>query len=144
MADFIEEGIVLSVRDRMATVKITPKGSCPDSHEGCPVRAMVKDREFTVEANNLADASMGQRVVIEMKPSHYYLGLFLVFVMPLIMLFLGYGAGFFIGKSLFLKGETGGFIGMAVCFISSFFIMGLFRQKFDTQYTILKIVTNLS
>jgi positive regulator of sigma E activity len=144
MADFIEEGIVLSVRGNVAQVKITPKGSCPDSHEGCPVRAMAKYREFTVEADNPADASRGQRVVVEMKASNYYLGLFLVFVMPLIMLIFGYGLGFLIGKSLFSKGEIGGFIGMAACFIVSFFIMGSFRKKFDAQYTILKTVTNLS
>ncbi|MCM8771449.1 MAG: SoxR reducing system RseC family protein [Candidatus Omnitrophica bacterium] len=144
MAEFIEEGIVLSVRDGMATVKITPQGSCPDSHEGCPAKALLKDREYTLEAINLEGASPGQRVVVEMKTPNYYLGLFLVFVMPLIMLIFGYGIGFLIGKSFFLQGETGGFIGMTICFISSFFIMGLFKRKFDTQYTILKIVTNLS
>jgi len=41
MAGFIEEGIVLSTTNDIARVKITPKGACPDSHAGCPVKALA-------------------------------------------------------------------------------------------------------
>ncbi len=42
MADFIEEGIVLSIKGNTAQVKITPKGTCPDNHVGCPVKALAE------------------------------------------------------------------------------------------------------
>jgi len=144
MEGFIEEGMVLSTKGNIAQVKITPKGTCPDSHVGCPVKALAEGREFIAGADNSINVPVGQRVVIKIELSYFYMVLMLVFVMPLIMLIFGYGVGFFIGERIFLKGEICGFIGMGVCFLASFLVIGLFKRKFDTQYTILKIVTNSS
>ncbi|MCM8778171.1 MAG: hypothetical protein NC834_00010 [Candidatus Omnitrophica bacterium] len=56
MADFREEGIVLSVQGKIARVKITLKGSCPDDRVGCPVNAFAEGREFITEIENTINA----------------------------------------------------------------------------------------
>ena len=143
MEEFIEEGIVLSTgSNNTAIVKITPKGTCPDNHEGCPVRALAKGRGFTVDARNPLGASAGQRVMVEMKTPHYYKGLFLVFGMPLVMLIIGYITGILLSKLFLIKEETFGFIGMGLGFGVSFFLMGSLGNRFNVQYTVVKTVEN--
>jgi len=61
MEGFIEEGMVLSTKGNIAQVKITPKGTCPDSHVGCPVKALAEGREFIAGADNSINVPVGQR-----------------------------------------------------------------------------------
>jgi positive regulator of sigma E activity len=136
MAEFTEEGIVLSTQDRTATVKITPKGPCPDSHAGCPVKALAEGREFSTEAENLIGAGIGEKVIIKIEIPHFYMGLMLVFVLPLIFIFLGYLIGFFISKLLDKKEEYISYIFMALGFIGSFFVMARCSKSFNPKYKI--------
>ena len=142
MAEFTEEGIVLSTQDRTATVKITPKGPCPDSHAGCPVKALAEGREFITEADNPIGAGAGQKVIIEIESPHFYKGLMLVFVLPIVFLFMGYLIGFFIRKLLDKKEDCISYIFMALGFIGSFFVMARFSKNFNPEYKVVEIVNN--
>lgn len=142
MAEFTEEGIVLSTQDRTATIKMTPKGSCPESHAGCPVKALAKNQEFIAEADNPVGAQAGQKVIIEIESPYFYKGLMLVFVSPLIFLFIGYWVGFFISKLLDKKEDYISYIFMALGFIGSFFVMARFSKNFNPKYKIVEVVNN--
>lgn len=139
MAEFIEEGIVLSAQGKIAEVKITPKGPCPDSHAGCPVKALAEGREFTTRAENLINAQLGQKVLVEMTSPHFYKGLMLVFILPLVLLFIGYMVGILIAKLINRHEEPFGYIFMGIGFISSFFLMARFGKNCSPKYKIIKL-----
>jgi len=144
MAGFIEEGIVLSTTNDIARVKITPKGACPDSHAGCPVKAWLQGREFITDADNSINASAGQKVIIKIESPHFYMGLMLVFVMPLVFLIMGYLVGIFIAKLINRQEEFFGYIFMALGFIFSFIPIGLIGKHFNPKYSIIEISKNFS
>jgi positive regulator of sigma E activity len=141
MAEFIEEGIILSREGDTAKVKITPKGTCPDSHSGCPIKALAEGREFIADADNSINAQAGQRVVIKIEPSHFYMGLMLVFVMPLVFLAIGYLAGIFIAKLINRQEEIFGYIFMALGFVFSFIPMAKLGKNFNPKYTIIELLS---
>ena len=76
--------------------------------------------------------------MIEIETPHFYKGLTLVFIMPLIFLFMGYLLGIFITRLINRQGESLGYIFMAVGFISSFIPMARYGKKFSPKYTITK------
>ena len=140
MAEFIEEGIVLSTQGRAAMVKITPKGPCPDSHAGCPVRTLLKNREFTTKAENPINAQPGQKVIIEIESAHFYKGLMLVFVLPLVLLFMGYMAGVLLARLINRQEEVFGYMFAAAGFVSSFFLMAKFGKNCGPSYKVTKLI----
>ena len=142
MAEFTEEGIVLSVHGKIAKVKITPKGPCPDSHAGCPVKALAEGREFITEAENTINAQPGQKVIIEIESPQFYKGLALVFILPLVLLFIGYLIGIYIARLIGKQGEPFGYIFMGAGFISSFFLMAIFGKNFNPKYKVTGFVNN--
>ncbi len=142
MAEFIEEGIVLSAQGKTAMVKITPKGPCPESHAGCPVKASLKNREFRTKAENPINAQPGQKVIVEIESAHFYKGLMLVFVLPLVLLFVGYMAGVLIARLINRQEEPFGYIFAAVGFVSSFFLMAKFGKNCGPSYKLTKLINN--
>ena len=142
MAEFIEEGIVLSTQGKTAMVKITPKGPCPESHAGCPVRVLLKNREFTTKAENPINAQPGQKVMIEIESARFYKGLMLVFVLPLVLLFVGYMAGAGIARLINRPEELFGYVFAAIGFISSFFLMAKFGKDCGPSYKVTKLINN--
>ena len=142
MAEFIEEGIVLSTQDRTAMVKIMPKGPCPDSHAGCPVRALLKNREFTTKAENPINAQPGQKVIIEIESAHFCKGLMLTFLLPLVLLFVGYIAGAGIARLINGQEEIFGYVFAVIGIASSFFLMAKFGKNCGPSYKITKLANN--
>ena len=142
MAEFIEEGIVLSTQGRAAMVKITPKGPCPESHAGCPVRVLLKNREFTTKAENPINAQPGQKVIIEIESAHFYKGLVLTFVLPLVLLFVGYMAGVGIARLINRPEEFFGYVFAAIGLVSSFFLMAKFGKNCGPNYKVVKLIDN--
>jgi len=142
MVEFTEEGIVLSVQGKIAKVKIMPKGPCPDSHAGCPVKALTEGREFITEIENTINAQPGQKVIVKIETQHFYKGLILVFILPLALLFIGYLIGIYIARLIGKQGEPFGYIFMSIGFISSFFLMAIFGKNFNSKYRITEFVNN--
>ena len=142
MAEFIEQGIILSSEGKTATVKITPKGPCPESHQGCPVKALLKNREFTTKAENPINAQPGQKVIVEIETPHFYKGLMLVFVLPLVLLFVGYMAGALVARLIDRQEELFGYMFAAGGFSSSFFLMAKSGKNCGPNYKITKPVNN--
>ncbi len=137
-ADFYYTGIVTEAKGRKATVLITPGGPCPDSHEGCPAKVLAESGKFTVEAENPITALPGQKVTVEVESPHYYRSLFIVFVLPLILLFVGYLAGVLIAKLMHKKEEEPlAYVFMVLGFLSSFLVMAACGKKYRAVYKII-------
>lgn len=140
MAEFVEKGIVLSTKGGVAVVRITPKGICPDTHPGCPVKALAEGGKFITEADNSINAETGDSVMIEMQSPHYYQALILAFLMPLVLAFTGYLVGFLIANLLSKQGESWGYLFMTLGFVSSFLLMALCdKHAAGTTYKIVAV-----
>jgi positive regulator of sigma E activity len=134
---FQENGIVVSVSGETATVRIRPQGGCPESHAGCPARALAEAGEFEAEAQNLVHAGPGDRVVVEMESPHYYKALFLAFGLPVVAIIVGYAAGAALGRVARFVGEGAGFLGAALGFGASFVVMRFAGRNCAPRYTVI-------
>jgi len=84
-----EEGIITELKGEMARVAITPKSAC--AH--CSARAICiqSGDEVYTEAINPLGAQVGDMVKVEMPAGSVYRSTFLLFLMPLVILALGFG-----------------------------------------------------
>jgi len=139
MAEIIEQGIVLSREGSRTVVKIVPQGNCSGSCPGCSAFFQQHiSGEFTAEADNGIDAQAGDRVKVRVKYPHFYKGLFLVFVLPVIALFLGYEAGTFIMEIIGGQNNLLKYVFMAAGLILSVFIIVKSGRNCKEQYTIVE------
>jgi len=139
MAEFIEQGLVLSREGSKTVVKIVPQGNCSRSCPGCSAFFQQQlSGEFTAEADSEIDTQAGDEVKIRVKYPHFYKGLFLVFVLPVISLFLGYEAGVFITGIIGSQKDLLKYVFMAVGLILSVFIIVKSGRNCKPQYTIIK------
>jgi len=86
-----EIGIVKSVDGMMARVVLARKGSCCESCEKDICE--IPEEGVETEAINQAGARVGQKVKVVMKPYTFIKGALLLYLFPVIMLFLGAFAG---------------------------------------------------
>lgn len=81
-------GIVESVRGEGAVVTVKRDTACGDSCATCPSKCHQRNNKII--AKNPLGAKAGDKVTIEMKSSTVLKSAFLVYILPLIMLFAGY------------------------------------------------------
>ena len=142
MAIFIDRGTVANVlSDGQAVVDIQPEGFCPESHSGCPVRALSENSGIRINAKNPIKAKLGDNVLLRRCSPHYYKSLFIVFILPLIGLFFGYLVGSFIAKLYNFQGELVNFIFMFIGFVAVFPLMRLLGRNCEPEYTIIDKAT---
>ncbi|GIM29691.1 hypothetical protein CPJCM30710_23570 [Clostridium polyendosporum] len=79
-----QEGIVIEVIGHIAKVKISRHSECKNCG-ACP----GGDQAIVLEAQNLIGAKLGQRVFIEIKTTNVLKAAFVVYIIPLIAIFLG-------------------------------------------------------
>ena len=89
-----EQGLVLEVIKDVAKIKVGRHNDCKNSG-ACPGEDSV-----IISANNKVGAKPGQRVVFEVKEENVLMGAFVVFVLPLIAVFVGALLGNFVGKNI--------------------------------------------
>ena len=83
-----EEGIVIEIlQDNMARVKVGRHGECKNCG-ACP-----GDSALVMEAENSIGAKTGQKIVFQMKETNMLMAAFVVYIVPLIAIFLGIIAG---------------------------------------------------
>lgn len=88
---------VVSVNGTFATVEVLRTSACEGCHKmtdgerGCAVCSLVgSEKPMTARAENRAGAQVGDRVVVESSASQVLRDAALVFLMPLIVCFLGW------------------------------------------------------
>lgn len=101
-----EEGIVVEVQGSIAFVRASRHGDCKNCG-ACP-----GDNAMTVEAQNPVGAQAGQRVAFEIQEANMLLAAFIVYIMPLLAIFIGaVGAGVLaqrMGQTALVAYQVGG------------------------------------
>ncbi|MBL7191361.1 SoxR reducing system RseC family protein [bacterium] len=109
-------GRIVALQDELAQVAVVPQ-------EGCAACALKDSCTPTSGSHHLwalnrKNGNIGDEVVVELQPSVKIMGSALVFIFPLIGLFLGCIIGYFLGKS-----QDHAVAGGVIMLIASFFIM---------------------
>lgn len=109
------EGIVIAINGSMAKVKASRHGDCKNCG-ACP-----GDQAMVIDAVNSLGAKPGQRVTFEIKQTNMLKAAFIVYILPLILIFLGAAIGTWIaakmGQPIKLFQVLGGIIAFALSVI---------------------------
>jgi len=131
-------GVVVRLKDKYAVVEIEPRSFCSSCKHKTVCSISPEGEKRQVNALNFINAQPGDTVRIEMDPKNTILSAFLIFIFPVIGLFIGYFSGEWLGKG---HGVWGAVVGL-ICF---FLLVRLFdymlgrRAKFQpTITTVLK------
>lgn len=92
-------------------------GDCDHCAGGCG--AMAATEKIVVEAENLIGACAGDSVIIEGEGSKVAWAVLLVYVVPVVLFFLGYFLGQWVGLLPALLGIVGFFLGLGFAVIIS-------------------------
>ncbi|MFA5839898.1 MAG: SoxR reducing system RseC family protein [Candidatus Margulisiibacteriota bacterium] len=113
--------VVKLLSANLAQVQIVHMEACGN----CSACGMGKVEENLVEASNQIGAVEGAQVELEVPSKIVFKGAMLVFVLPLVLFFLGYLVGLFIGKRL-VNSEAAGIVGAVVFFVGGLFLVKCF------------------
>ncbi|OPX91521.1 MAG: SoxR reducing system protein RseC [Pelotomaculum sp. PtaB.Bin117] len=84
------EGIIIALDGKIAKVRAGRHSDC-DSCGACP-----GDKAAVMDVYNRVDAKVGQRVIIEIPEANMLKAAFVVYLLPLITIFMGYLIGVWI------------------------------------------------
>lgn len=127
-----ELGVVESIRDRNAVVSVKRSTACGDSCITCKAQCNVKGNKITVM--NKLGAMPGDLVKIEMKTATVLKSAFMVYILPLLMLFLGY----FLGEHKTGNETKAVFLGLVFFAVTFVFLLiwdKINKNKFVTEIT---------
>lgn len=117
-----EQGFVIEVNSNEAKIKVGRHSDCKNCG-GCPGNDSV-----IVWADNKIGAKPGQRVLIEVKETNVLSAAFIVFILPLIALFIGVMLGGFIGENLGVSIPMFQIIGGIVALAFSIILIKIFDR----------------
>ena len=83
-----EVGVVDRLEDSYAIVRVLKKSACGENCASCKGGCVPTERR--VKVKNAISAMVGERVVLEMKDSKVLAAAFIVYILPIIVFFLGY------------------------------------------------------
>ena len=93
-----EEGLVISVSDGNATVQMIEGGGCQSCASAGTCKAGSGGR--TLDAINKAGAAPGQHVVVDIESGAFLKASFIVYMVPVIFLFVGAYLGDFAARQM--------------------------------------------
>lgn len=108
-----EQGFVVKANGEVATVRFSSSSACAK----CGACMRFSDSEVSVNADNMIGAGLGDLVAVDIEPAQVIKASFLVFIMPIILLIIGY----YLGKAV---SETVGILAGTLFFAASF--LGLY------------------
>ncbi|AJG99650.1 siderophore-interacting protein [Clostridium beijerinckii] len=117
-----EQGLVIEVVGNSARIKVGRHSDCKNCG-ACP-----GSESLILEANNKIGAKPGQRVILEIKETNVLRAAFIVFILPLIALFIGVMLGGFIGQYIGVNKFMFQVIGGGVIFALSIVIVKHFDK----------------
>lgn len=93
-----EDGVVLELKDDMAIVQVKRSSAC----DNCKCCHVADQAEFmSAKALNKVQAKVGDRVVIEIEQKEVLAASAIVYIVPIILMILGYVLGSYLGKVFF-------------------------------------------
>lgn len=84
-------GEVVAVHGDMAKVKVVQHSACSGCHQKCGMAHEMK--EISVDARNLIAAEVGDKVLLELHHRQVLNAALMVYILPLLFLFIGVGIG---------------------------------------------------
>jgi len=117
-----EEAVVVASSGKKATVKLVRSAACDRCEYGCGVAFGNKSgNELEVQVDNPIGAKSGERVALEMGDREVFFASFMVYLFPLIFMFLGYYAFSFFGRAWYGNdSELIGMLGALIFLVTSF------------------------
>lgn len=116
-----EQGLVIEVSDNVAKIKVGRHNDCKNCG-ACPGNDSI-----VITATNKIGAKPGQRVAFEVKESNFLMATFVVFVLPIIALFIGVLLGGVVSKYIGSNIRISQIIGAIIMFVLSL----IFVKSFD-------------
>ena len=114
-----ESGVIVSSKNNIVTVQVAGGEKCKD----CNACMLAGENLMQVEAKNDLHAHTGDSVEVEVDSAHLLGHTLLVFIFPVVMMFVGYFIGSHIGMNMGNVGEGPGILGtFAALFVSFIFI----------------------
>lgn len=132
-----EEGIVIEVIGNLAKIKAGKHNDCKDCG-ACP-----GNDSAIVTAKNEIVAKPGQRVNFEVQELNEVKGAFIVFVLPLIGIFMGIVLGSKIGQLTKLNQDVGMVIGGLMGFLSSIAFIKSFDKSVSKNDKSLPVIISI-
>ncbi len=118
-----EQGIIISTKGEQATIEINRGAKCG----GCRACHTFGESKMRLEARNALNARVGDAVEVEVQPGNVIKNSLLIFILPLLMM----GVGYFVGLN-FAAGtdESAGILGaFAALFLSLLFLRILEKRR---------------
>ncbi len=127
-----EEARVAKSYNNKAEIIITRHSACDKCEKKCGLADSSHDTDqIKLEVNNPVNAKKGDLVIVEMDDSNVRLASMLVYLIPIIGIFIGYLAFNYLGNLLGLDGqELFGMLGSFVLFGFSWYLL----RKIDNYY----------
>ncbi|MDS0524440.1 SoxR reducing system RseC family protein [Clostridium sp. SHJSY1] len=117
-----EQGIVIEVIDKVAKIKVGRHNDCKNCG-ACP-----GDNNLILNASNEIGAKIGQRVVFEVKGDNVLKSAFVIFILPLIVTFIGALIGGTLAKYVGYNVHMLQIAGGIIAFILSMILIKLFDK----------------
>lgn len=131
------EGVVIEVSGDMARVKSNRHGDCKNCG-ACP-----GDNATVLDVQNPLGAKPGQRVSFEIKETNMLKAAFIVYIMPLIAIFLGTIAGTWLGEKTGQSIRMFQIGGGILAFILSIIYVKIFDKSTQSNKKMIPIITRI-
>ena len=122
-----EQGIIIEVIDNIAKIKVGRHSDCSNCG------ACSGSDSVIIDANNNVGAKVGERVVFEVKETNVLRGAFIVFILPLVVAFIGVLLGRYIGQYIGFNINGSQIIGGITAFLLSMIFVKLFDRSATTN-----------
>lgn len=132
-----QQGIVIEVIGHIAKVKISRHSECKNCG-ACP-----GDQAIVLEAQNLIGAKPGQRVSIEIKETNMLKAAFIVYVVPIIAIFLGAMCGGWLARRITQSVQIFQVAGGIVAFILAVLFIKFFDKSVNNNGKVQPIIKHI-
>lgn len=131
------DGVVIEVNGEMAKVKSSRHGDCKNCG-ACP-----GDNATVLDVQNPLGAKPGQRVAFEIKEVNMLKAAFVVYIMPLIAIFLGAVIGMWLAEKMQKSVQAFQIGGGIVAFLLSIIYVKVFDKSAQGDEKMIPIITRV-
>lgn len=131
------EGVVIQTIGDIAKVKANRHGDCKNCG-ACP-----GDKAMVVDAINTIGAKPGQRVSFEIKEVNMLKAAFVVYILPLMSIFIGAVIGGFVAKKIAQDSVVCEVIGAVIAFILSIIYIKFFDRAANKDENMKPTITRI-
>lgn len=131
------EGVVIEISGNIAKIKTNRHGDCKNCG-ACP-----GDQAMVVDALNPLGAKAGQRVTFEIKQTNMLKAAFIVYILPLIAVFLGATVGTMIAEKIGQRAIVLQIAGALIGFTLSILYIKFFEKSAHSDEKMQPVVTGI-